>query len=54
MDQERDLREEEIVRLRGERQKLMEQIRESQRTIERSQQSLKRIDELLAKALLKP
>jgi len=40
--------------LRRERQKLVERIRESQLTIERSQQLLKEIDEQLAKSLLKP
>jgi hypothetical protein len=36
--------------LRLEREQLIEQIRASQKTIERSQDLLKRIDELLAKA----
>jgi hypothetical protein len=45
MDKERNLREGELIRLHGERDKLTEQIRESQRKIERSQQLLKRIDE---------
>jgi hypothetical protein len=47
-----DARDEE--RLRRERQKLVEQIRESEQAIERSQQLLKQIDEQLAKSLLEP
>jgi hypothetical protein len=50
MSKARDLREEELASLRGERQKLTEQIRQSQETIERSQSLPRQIDELLAKS----
>jgi hypothetical protein len=40
--------------IRNERERLIEQILQSERTIEHSRALLKRIDELLAKAELKP
>jgi hypothetical protein len=40
--------------IRRERARLIEQIRASQRTIERSQELIKRIDEMLAKAGERP
>jgi len=54
MDNERNLRQEEIARLLSERQKLTKQICESRWTIECSQQLLKKIDEQLVKSVLKP
>jgi hypothetical protein len=40
--------------IHAEREHLIEQIRQSQRTIERSRKLLERLDELLAKNNLKP
>jgi hypothetical protein len=40
--------------LRNERQFLVDQIRQSKLTVERSQELLRRLDELLAKDALKP
>jgi hypothetical protein len=40
--------------IHAEREHLIEQIRQSQRTIERSRKLLQRLDELLAKNNLKP
>jgi len=54
MDNERDLHAEEVVSFRTGRQKLIEQIRESERIIERSQRLLQEIDDLLAKSGPKP
>jgi len=54
MENERNLREEEIARLLSERQKLTKQICKSRWTIECSQQLLKKIDELLVRSVLEP
>jgi len=54
MDNERNVREEEIARLLSERQKLTKQICKSQWTIKCSQQLLRKIDELLVKSVLSP
>jgi len=54
MDNERDLHAEKVVSFRSGRQKLIEQIRESERIIERSQRLLQEIDDLLAKSGPKP
>jgi hypothetical protein len=44
----------EIAAFRRGREKLMNQIRESQETIERSKELIRQIDEMLTKAVVKP
>jgi hypothetical protein len=53
-NQKRSREDEELATLRREREKLTEQIRQNQQTIEHSQQLLRQIDELLARFKSKP